>query len=115
MPDMVFQGSHSRNSKDWELVDYAGRLGFRSKGEGMLGRFRRIVGFLNGSGGLSRAQILEKLLMVDESYREDDVTYALQRMQSAGIVSLQGFGRGAVWSLTNNGSRMIKRVKPIIR
>ncbi len=115
MPDMVFQGSHSRNTKDWELVDYAGRQGFRSKGEGMLGRFRRIVGFLNGSGGLSRSELLEKLLMVDESYREIDVTYALQRMQAAGIVSLRGMGRGSVWSLTNNGSQMIKRIKPIVR
>lgn len=112
---MVFQGSHSRNTRDWELVDYAGRQGFRIRGDGLLGRFRRIVGFLNGSGGLSRGEILEKLLMVDESYRENDVRYALKRMQSAGIVKLSGKGRGAVWSLTNNGSRMITRISPIVR
>lgn len=110
MSKMNFQGSFSKNTYDYNVVNKGGRIAFTPKGDGMLGRMRLIAQLLLGSGGLSASELWEKL----KQYNQKDVSYALRRMRQAGIVRMNGKGSAVYYTLTNNGKRKVDSIEPVL-
>lgn len=103
----TFQGKYSRNSHDWTMKKGAdGRFTFSANEKGVAARIGYLVEYLYEYPRSNVQEMTEYLQTIHRSYSSTDVSQPIRRMVEAGIVRVNGTGRDATYSLTNNGRRI---------
>jgi hypothetical protein len=111
---LFFQATHSRNTHDWN-VDYAsnGRVVLSAKHKGVKYRIGILVTFLANHPGSNREDMTRHLQTFDQSYQEADCRQPLRQMFRAGIVTSNGKGVNASYSLTPKGKAIWQNVHKV--